>query len=41
MGEAADALEEGDLSGALDRQAEALEAMREGMRRFDDAMDNK
>ena len=41
MGDAADALEQGDLSGALDRQAEALEAMREGMRRFDEAMDNQ
>ena len=41
MGDAADALEQGDLSGALDRQAEALEAMREGMRRFDDVMDNQ
>ncbi|MCA0044338.1 DUF4175 domain-containing protein [Celeribacter litoreus] len=34
MDDAADALEEGDLSGALDSQAEAMEALREGMRRL-------
>lgn len=41
MGQAADALEQGDLPRALDRQAEAMEAMREGMRRFDEAMQNE
>lgn len=38
MEEAEDALREGDLPGALDRQAEAMEAMRDGMREFGDAM---
>ena len=38
MEEAEDALREGDLPGALDRQAEAMEAMRDGMRQFGDAM---
>lgn len=37
MREAEEALDEGDLSGALDRQAEAIEAMREGMKEFGDA----
>lgn len=37
MDQAADALEKGDLAGALDRQAEAMEALREGLRRFDEA----
>ncbi|HMQ93441.1 TIGR02302 family protein [Amaricoccus sp.] len=32
MGEARDGLEEGDTSGALDRQAEAIDDLREGMR---------
>jgi hypothetical protein len=32
MGEARDGLEEGDTSGALDRQAEAIDNLREGMR---------
>jgi hypothetical protein len=32
MGAARDALEEGDTSGALDRQAEAIDNLREGMR---------
>ncbi|SFJ83932.1 DUF4175 domain-containing protein [Celeribacter neptunius] len=34
MDEAGEALREGDLSGALDSQAEAMEALREGMRRL-------
>ncbi|PTQ73444.1 uncharacterized protein (TIGR02302 family) [Celeribacter persicus] len=34
MEEAEDALREGDLNGALGRQAEAMEALREGMRRL-------
>lgn len=38
MEEAERALREGDLSGALDRQAEAMEALREGMRNFGEAM---
>lgn len=38
MREAERALEEGDLGGALDRQAEAMEAMREGMREFGEAL---
>ncbi len=37
MGRAADALEEGDARGALERQAEALDAMREGLRHFREA----
>ncbi|WP_424942429.1 TIGR02302 family protein [Aliiroseovarius crassostreae] len=41
MGDAADALEDGDLAGALDRQAEAMEALREGLRQFDDAMNSQ
>lgn len=32
MGEARDRLEEGDTSGALDRQADAIDQLREGMR---------
>ena len=32
MGEAEEALREDDFAGALDRQAEAMEALREGMR---------
>ncbi|UWQ07416.1 DUF4175 domain-containing protein [Aliiroseovarius crassostreae] len=40
MDQAADALEQGDNSAALDRQAEAMEALREGLRRFDEAMDS-
>jgi uncharacterized protein (TIGR02302 family) len=38
MDEAEDALREGDLSGALDRQAEAIENLREGMRNMGEAM---
>ena len=38
MEEAEDALREGDLNGALDRQAEAMEAMRDGIRQFGEAM---
>jgi len=38
MQEAERALREGDLSGALDRQAEAMEALREGMRDLGEAM---
>ncbi len=38
MREAARGLEEGDLSGALDNQAEAMEALREGMRQLDRAL---
>ena len=38
MREAAEGLKEGDLPGALDRQAEAMEALREGMRQLDRAM---
>lgn len=34
---AAQALEDGDMRGALERQAEALEALREGLREFRDA----
>ena len=37
MKDAEDALRRGDLSGALDRQAEAMEAMREGMRNLGEA----
>ncbi len=38
MNEAERALREGDLPGALDRQAEAMDAMREGMRNFGEAL---
>ena len=38
MREAAEGLAEGDLAGALDKQAEAMEALREGMRQLDRAM---
>lgn len=38
MREAEDALRDGDLPGALDRQAEALEALREGIRDLGEAM---
>lgn len=38
MNEAAEGLAQGDLSGALDKQAEAMEALREGMRELDNAM---
>jgi hypothetical protein len=38
MRDAEDALRNGDLPGALDRQAEAMEALREGMRNFGEAM---
>jgi uncharacterized protein (TIGR02302 family) len=38
MRQAEEALRDGDLSGALDRQADAMEAMREGMRNFGEAM---
>lgn len=37
MDEAAQALEQGDLRGALERQAQALDALREGLRSFRDA----
>jgi uncharacterized protein (TIGR02302 family) len=38
MDQAEDALRNDDLAGALDRQAEALEAMREGMRNLGEAL---
>jgi uncharacterized protein (TIGR02302 family) len=38
MEEAEDALRDGDLSGALDRQAEAMEALRDGMQNFGEAL---
>jgi hypothetical protein len=38
MKEAEQALRDGDLSGALDKQAEAMEAMRDGMRDFGEAL---
>lgn len=38
MEEAEDALRDGDLDGALDRQAEAMEALRDGMQQFGQAM---
>jgi uncharacterized protein (TIGR02302 family) len=38
MDQAEEALKDGDLPGALDRQAEAMDAMREGMRNFGEAM---
>lgn len=38
MDEAERALRDGDLSGALDRQAEAMEALREGMRNLGEAL---
>jgi uncharacterized protein (TIGR02302 family) len=38
MEDAADALEQGDIPGALDRQAEAMESLREGMRNLEDTM---
>ncbi len=38
MDEAEDALRDGDLPKALDRQAEAMEAMRDGMQNFGDAL---
>jgi len=38
MEEAERALRDGDLPGALDRQAEAMEAMRDGIRQFGEAM---
>ncbi|MBN8290873.1 DUF4175 family protein [Rhodobacter sp. NTK016B] len=37
MERAAEALEQGDMRGALQRQAEALDALREGLREFRDA----
>jgi hypothetical protein len=37
MDDAERALREGDLSGALDRQAEAMDALRQGMRALNDA----
>lgn len=37
MDQAADSLEEGDMRGALERQAEALDALREGLRALRDA----
>ncbi|WP_371169477.1 TIGR02302 family protein [Aliiroseovarius sp. 2305UL8-7] len=41
MGDAADALEQGDLPEALGRQADAMEALREGLRQFDEAMQSQ
>lgn len=38
MREAEEALRQGDLPGALDRQAEAMEAMREGLRNLGEAL---
>ncbi len=38
MEQAEDALRSGDLNGALDRQADAMEALREGMRQFGEAL---
>ena len=38
MEEAEDALRNGDLPGALDKQAEAMDAMRDGIRDFGEAM---
>ncbi len=38
MEEAEQALRDGDLNGALDKQADAMEAMREGMRQFGEAL---
>jgi len=38
MRDAANGLSDGDLSGALDKQAEAMEALREGMRQLDRAL---
>lgn len=37
MGEARDRLEQGDSSGALDNQADAIDALREGLRNMDEA----
>ncbi|MFN4101269.1 MAG: DUF4175 domain-containing protein [Pararhodobacter sp.] len=39
MDEAGRALEEGDMRGALERQAEAMDALREGLRSFREAQD--
>ncbi len=41
MGQAAEALDEGDIPEALNQQADAMEAMREGLRQFDEAMANQ
>ncbi|MFN4202339.1 MAG: TIGR02302 family protein [Tabrizicola sp.] len=38
MEDAEDALRDGDLDGALDRQAEAMEALRDGMQQFGQAI---
>ena len=38
MREAEDALRDGDLPGAMDRQAEAMEALRDGIRNFGEAL---
>ncbi len=38
MEEAEDALRDGDLDGALDRQADALQSLRDGMRDFGEAL---
>jgi len=40
MGEAREGLEQGDTSGALDRQADAIDALREGMRAMGEDMRN-
>ena len=36
MGEARDSLEQGDIAGALDNQADAMDALREGMRNMNE-----
>lgn len=41
MGQAAEALDQGDIPEALNQQADAMEAMREGLRQFDEAMANQ
>jgi hypothetical protein len=41
MDDAEDALRENDLAGALDNQAEAIEALREGLRNLGEAMANQ
>jgi len=38
MEQAEEALRRGDLDGALDRQAEAMEAMRDGLQDFGEAL---
>lgn len=41
MGHAAEAMENGDLTETLNQQANAIEALREGLRQFDQAMENQ